>query len=27
VADMMAESRTSVKYANVDPGDDGWSDR
>jgi quinol monooxygenase YgiN len=24
VADMMAEPRTSVKYANVFPGEDGW---
>ena len=24
VADMMAEPRTSVKYANVFPGDEGW---
>lgn len=24
VADMMAEPRTSVKYANVFPGDAGW---
>lgn len=24
VAEMMAEPRTSVKYANVFPGDDGW---
>ncbi len=25
VADMMAEPRTSVKYANVFPDDAGWS--
>ncbi|MBI4581355.1 MAG: antibiotic biosynthesis monooxygenase [Planctomycetes bacterium] len=25
VADMMAEARTSVKYVNVCPGDDGWA--
>ena len=24
VADMMAEPRRSVKYANVFPGDEGW---
>ena len=24
VADMMAESRTSVKYVNVFPDDEGW---
>ena len=24
VADMMAEPRTSVKYSNVFPDDDGW---
>ena len=24
VADMMATPRTSVKYANVFPGEDGW---
>jgi len=24
VASMMAEPRTSVKYSNVFPGDDGW---
>lgn len=24
VADMMAEPRTSVKYHNVFPGEDGW---
>ena len=24
VAEMMAEPRTSVKYANVFPNDDGW---
>ena len=24
VADMMAEPRTSVKYSNVFPGDEGW---
>ena len=24
VAEMMAEPRHSVKYANVFPGDDGW---
>ena len=24
VADMMAEPRVSVKYANVFPGDEGW---
>ena len=24
VADMMAAPRTSVKYANVFPGEDGW---
>jgi (4S)-4-hydroxy-5-phosphonooxypentane-2,3-dione isomerase len=24
VAEMMAEPRTSVKYANVFPGDEGW---
>lgn len=24
VADMMAEPRTSVEFANVFPGDDGW---
>jgi len=24
VAPMMAESRSSVKYANVFPGDEGW---
>lgn len=24
VAEMMAEPRTSVKYANVYPGDEGW---
>ena len=24
VAPMMAEPRTSVKYANVFPGDEGW---
>ena len=24
VADMMAEPRSSVKYANVFPGDSGW---
>ena len=24
VADMMAEPRRSVKYANVSPGDEGW---
>jgi autoinducer 2-degrading protein len=24
VADMMAEPRTSVKYGNVYPGEDGW---
>ena len=24
VADMMAEPRTSVKYSNVFPGEDGW---
>jgi quinol monooxygenase YgiN len=24
VADMMAEPRTSVKFANVFPGDEGW---
>ncbi len=24
VAGMMAEPRTSVKYSNVFPGDDGW---
>ena len=24
VADMMAEPRTSVKYANVHPDDAGW---
>jgi quinol monooxygenase YgiN len=25
VASMMAEPRTSVKFANVHPDDDGWS--
>jgi quinol monooxygenase YgiN len=25
VADMMAEPRTSVKYKNVFPGEDGWN--
>jgi autoinducer 2-degrading protein len=25
VADMMAGPRTSVKYANVFPGEDGWN--
>jgi quinol monooxygenase YgiN len=24
VADMMAEPRTSIKYQNIFPGDDGW---
>ena len=24
VAEMMAEPRTSVKYSNVFPGDEGW---
>ncbi len=24
VAEMMAEPRTSVKYANIFPGDEGW---
>ena len=24
VADMMAEPRSSVKYGNVHPGEDGW---
>jgi len=24
VADLMAEPRSSVKYANLDPTDDGW---
>ena len=24
VADMMAEPRSSVKYSNVFPGDEGW---
>ena len=24
VADMMAEPRTSVRYVNVSPDDDGW---
>jgi quinol monooxygenase YgiN len=24
VAEMMAESRTSVKYANLFPDDNGW---
>ncbi len=24
VADMMAEPRTSIKYANVFPNDEGW---
>jgi quinol monooxygenase YgiN len=24
VADMMAEPRTSVKYANIFPADEGW---
>ena len=24
VADLMAEPRTAVKYANVFPGDEGW---
>ena len=24
VADMMAEPRTSVKYTNIFPNDDGW---
>lgn len=24
VADMMAVPRSSAKFANVDPGDDGW---
>jgi autoinducer 2-degrading protein len=24
VADMMAEQRSSVKYDNVSPGDEGW---
>lgn len=24
VADMMAEPRTSVKYSNIFPGDEGW---
>jgi quinol monooxygenase YgiN len=27
VAPMMAEPRTSVKYANVFPGEDGWDGR
>ncbi len=27
VADMMAESRTAVKYDNVFPGEDGWDSR
>jgi quinol monooxygenase YgiN len=27
VAGMMAEPRTSVKYANVFPGEDGWDGR
>ena len=25
VAEMMAEPRSSVKYANVFPGEDGWA--
>ena len=25
VADMMAEPRSSIKYANVFPGEQGWS--
>ncbi len=25
VAPMMAEPRSSVKFANVDPGEDGWA--
>jgi quinol monooxygenase YgiN len=25
VAEMMAEPRSSVKYSNVFPGEDGWS--
>ncbi len=24
VADMMAEPRTSIRFANVSPGEDGW---
>ena len=24
VAEMMAEARTSAKYSNIFPGDDGW---
>ncbi len=24
VAEMMAEPRSSIKYANVSPGDEGW---
>jgi len=24
VAELMAEPRTSIKYLNVEPGDDGW---
>jgi len=24
VADMMAEPRSSIKYSNVFPGEDGW---
>ncbi len=27
VADMMAEPRTSVKFRNVFPGDEGWEQR
>lgn len=25
VADLMAESRSSMKYENLDPADDGWA--
>ena len=25
VASMMAEPRSSVKFSNVDPGEDGWA--
>lgn len=25
VADLMAEPRSSIKYINIDPEDDGWS--
>lgn len=25
VADMMAEPRSSIKYSNISPADDGWA--